>query len=711
MPVNTISSDKFLETKDKYILCLCNCISTKINGEEEPSVTQLYSKFPYANLYKDRGVSGKNGKPGEIEVRGGGAERYVINLVTQFYPGKNKFPNDNPNKRLSWFKKGLDKISDLNNLNTISISRDMVEEVGGEWEKYYQALADFEKTLCLKNKKKRVTVNIYVSGKYSSSEESKKSSDKNYILSSEKTIDLVKLSNITEETLTLKDLQKIVSESKNITEEIEDKTSKKEESVTERKSQTANGKYLFDKNFFGKELKVWVQESHRELSKASGWFYRALVPGQFGFDNMAMSVGLTLEKLESGSLTEITEEVLADLIHQGWSINYLYWRNNKPWNTTNSPYKKPSKTLNDKRRNECASTNYVDLPDDEKEKDLILARYLIKSLEGKTKTTTTKTIKKKAPSPVKSIKKISKITTKISKVKPVQKIKKEPEETKVEKEVEEQETAEPAEPAEPTEPAEPAEPEEETNDESIMPVYEANPDWKKPVSELIEDVTGWHKVFIDSKIQNELRTIDEKFEKEMEVFGDFVQILPSPQQIFNSFKLCPFSNLKVVIIGQDPYYANVGEAMGLSFSVPDGIKIPPSLLNIFKELKTDIPGFTIPKSGNLTEWAEKGVLLLNAALTVRHKKSEAHMNIWKGFTDRIIELISTKSEHPVVFMLWGLFAKRKQNLINTSKHIILTSNHPSPLSANKGGWFGSKHFSKANEELKKIGIDEIDWSL
>jgi len=162
-----------------------------------------------------------------------------------------------------------------------------------------------------------------------------------------------------------------------------------------------------------------------------------------------------------------------------------------------------------------------------------------------------------------------------------------------------------------------------------------------------------------------------------------------------------------VIIGQDPYHG-ANQANGLCFSVHDGIPHPPSLMNIFKELETDI-GKAYPKSGDLTVWADQGVLLLNATLTVRAGEAASHQKQgWETFTDTVIQTISKKKEH-VVFLLWGGFAKKKASLIDQNKHHILTSGHPSPLSANRGYWFGNKHFSKTNGYLKSIGKQEIAW--
>lgn len=182
---------------------------------------------------------------------------------------------------------------------------------------------------------------------------------------------------------------------------------------------------------------------------------------------------------------------------------------------------------------------------------------------------------------------------------------------------------------------------------------------------------------------------------------------PKGADIFAAFDACSFDDLKVVIIGQDPYHG-VGQANGLCFSVHDQISHPPSLINIFKEIETDL-GIPYPVSGDLSRWAKQGVLLLNATLTVRAHEAGSHQKQgWEQFTDAVISKISEQKQD-VVFLLWGGFAKKKGAKINKSKHHILNSGHPSPLSANRGYWFGNKHFSKANAMLKSIGKSEIDW--
>lgn len=185
-----------------------------------------------------------------------------------------------------------------------------------------------------------------------------------------------------------------------------------------------------------------------------------------------------------------------------------------------------------------------------------------------------------------------------------------------------------------------------------------------------------------------------------------VEIYPDFDNIFKAFELCTFDKLKVVIIGQDPYHGE-GQAHGLAFSVPEGIDMPPSLKNIFKELADDL-NTPIPNSGNLERWAKQGVLLMNSILTVKKDQAGSHRNIgWEKITDQIIQTISTK-KNIVVFILWGNNAKEKEQLINKEKHLVLTAAHPSPLSAYKG-FFGCRHFSKTNAYLRSKEIGEIVW--
>ena len=194
------------------------------------------------------------------------------------------------------------------------------------------------------------------------------------------------------------------------------------------------------------------------------------------------------------------------------------------------------------------------------------------------------------------------------------------------------------------------------------------------------------------------------------VQGEYARktVYPPKKEVFKAFRYTSYKNLKVVILGQDPYHG-VGEAHGLSFSVQDGIKLPPSLKNIYKELEDDL-GIPPALKGDLTKWAKEGVLMLNAVLTVEKDKPASHRNKgWELLTDYIIKVLNTKEE-PVVFILWGNFAKEKAQLITNPNHFIVTSPHPSPFSA-RNGFFGSKPFSKTNNFLKSKGVKEIDWNL
>jgi uracil-DNA glycosylase len=184
------------------------------------------------------------------------------------------------------------------------------------------------------------------------------------------------------------------------------------------------------------------------------------------------------------------------------------------------------------------------------------------------------------------------------------------------------------------------------------------------------------------------------------------KVYPPGNQIFNAFKMCPFDEVKVVILGQDPYHGP-NQANGLAFSVSDEVRTPPSLINIFKEIKSDL-GKDLPPTGNLERWAQQGVLLLNATLTVRAGNAGSHQKKgWEEFTDAVVQKVNELKEN-VVFMLWGAYAQKKGAFIDTKKHLVLQSAHPSPFAADRG-FFGNRHFSKANEYLKAHGKEPIDW--
>lgn len=215
---------------------------------------------------------------------------------------------------------------------------------------------------------------------------------------------------------------------------------------------------------------------------------------------------------------------------------------------------------------------------------------------------------------------------------------------------------------------------------------------------------GWKTVLMDQFQSPYFLTLKEFLVEEKKNYT----LYPPGRLIFNAFQLTPFDRVKVVILGQDPYHGK-GQAHGLCFSVPRGIPKPPSLVNIFKELKEDI-GMTIPDHGNLENWADQGVLLINATLTVRDGQAGSHQKRgWESFTNRVIEVVS-QEKNGVVFLLWGRFAQAKETLIDGSKHLILKSAHPSPLSAHNG-FFGCRHFSRTNDYLEKQGKPGIDWTL
>ena len=214
----------------------------------------------------------------------------------------------------------------------------------------------------------------------------------------------------------------------------------------------------------------------------------------------------------------------------------------------------------------------------------------------------------------------------------------------------------------------------------------------------------WKSLLSDEIQKPYFTDLMEKLESEYQESSCF----PPEELIFSAFNHCDLVNLKVVIIGQDPYHGEE-EANGLCFSVNDAVKIPPSLRNIFREINDDLDSIFMPTSGNLEHWAKQGILLLNATLTVRKDTPNSHKHLkWNLFTDAVIQKISDETEG-VVFLLWGAFAHKKGLKIDRNKHLVLESGHPSPMSANQGKWFGNKHFSKTNEYLKKEGKTEISW--
>lgn len=215
---------------------------------------------------------------------------------------------------------------------------------------------------------------------------------------------------------------------------------------------------------------------------------------------------------------------------------------------------------------------------------------------------------------------------------------------------------------------------------------------------------SWQPFFDLEQVKSYFAELTKQVDEEYETNICF----PPKELIFNAFNKCSLSDLKVVIIGQDPYHG-VGEANGLCFSVNDGIAIPPSLKNILIEINNEYDRVFFPTSGNLEHWAKQGVLLLNASLTVRKDLANSHKHLkWNVFTDSVIQYISENTEN-VVFLLWGSFAQKKGAKINKEKHLVLETGHPSPLSANRGFWFGNNHFLKTNEYLKTVNKEIIEW--
>ena len=238
-----------------------------------------------------------------------------------------------------------------------------------------------------------------------------------------------------------------------------------------------------------------------------------------------------------------------------------------------------------------------------------------------------------------------------------------------------------------------------------------NEDNETIIHKLIENVhNSWENFFKDKQVLKNLNDVIQIIKDEVKSFNNHLEIFPPPNLVFYALNNFNVNLTKAIILGQDPYH-QPNQAMGLSFSVPKNVKVPPSLVNIYKELSSDLSNFKIPKQGDLTNWKEENVLLLNSSLTVLQSKPMRHMKYWKPITDQMIEYISNFN-NPKVFMLWGNSSKAKKCLIKKSSfNLILEANHPSPLSANREGWFGCKHFSKCNYFLEKNNINSINWNL
>ena len=227
---------------------------------------------------------------------------------------------------------------------------------------------------------------------------------------------------------------------------------------------------------------------------------------------------------------------------------------------------------------------------------------------------------------------------------------------------------------------------------------------------LIKSVkTNWRDLLQKNYYENrsQYKELENVLIRDKQNFQNLQDIYPPDESIFKTFDFFDIENLKVVILGQDPYHGP-NQAMGMCFSVPDNIKIPPSLVNIYKEIKNSYPKYNIPKTGDLTHWNQQGILLLNTSLTVRQSCPNCYSKYWRDITNNMIKQISNETED-IVFLLWGNHAISKKKFIDSNKHYILESKHPSPLSANRGGWFGCQHFLKTNEILKSLNKNEINW--
>lgn len=575
-----------IKVKAKFICNLCDCVS--VGNKGDMLVQKMFQQFTHSNCYVGRNANQKS-TVGTIQIKGDGKKnQFVVNMFSQFYPGAPKYPNDNINKRLEWFKNCLDKLLELPNIETIAFPDDFgyYDDSNDHADRYRVALDDFKKKYYLKQNQKEIEILTYQGDKY-------------YL----NTTHLTKAPKIDSPISVLK-------------------TNVSDTPAMSTRVRLASLKQLA---YIG----PLVVKSKPSETKT--------------IDDTKINKVASGSGLKKNMLADDEDEPVEVKVVKGSGL-------------------KGNMLFDDEDDAELESKTKDMTPNKMKivPKTTVVAPVATPKLKIAMKASSTPVTEIKASSV------------------PVTEIKAEEKKTVIKMKI-----------------------------PSAAPKYSKNPDWVS-ISELVNQLDSkWDYIFKDPIMMAIINKLDVAFEKELENFGDVMEILPKPADIFNALKYC-LVDPKAVIIGQDPYFANLNEAMGLSFSVPDGVSKPPTLLNIFKELADDIVDFKIPNSGNLTSWANQGVILWNSALTVRYKQKESHLKYWEDFTNQFLKSLSSK--HKLVVMLWGGFAKKKKSsVMNQSKHLILEATHPSPLGANNGGWFGCKHFSKANKFLIDNQITPIKW--
>jgi len=649
MPVSFVKGD-IINAKEQYIVCCANCVDTVIDNVEEPILAKIVDKFPYANIYTNRKLGDKKKSPiGTIDIMIDDKKtQNIIIMYSHYYRGIKNFPNDSKKRRIEWFEKCLNKIGNIPGLTSLAFQSQFTREFGGDWIQYYNLIMDFDKSLALEGQ--NVNIVLY------DSPDTPKPTETNNIPK------IVPKATATTTTLKVVPIIKpVIPEANKVKYDFKtvNETPYKINDIVKLVVMDKTTQLIQEqpsKPNISMEIVHTTSDTNSEQNDISDI-------SSDNATNIAQDDVKSVKKIvpKKKIIKKITPTQVIDIqILPAKAAEDIITQDTMTADTTS--------TIIEHETNN--SSNHSD-------DNVSINENVIEIIENKNET---KANDKKTDETVKED-----ITDNVTEVNQVQ----DGTTVQVETEI------------------------AELNDE-MEPDYEGsecNPEWKYKLSKLLGKIKGWEFLIEDEQIMKALNKVDKLMESEMKTFGEHYKILPSQDLVFNVFNQVPLDDIKVVIIGQDPYYANENEAMGLSFSVPDGIKIPPSLLNIFKELKSDIPTFKIPTSGNLTKWVQQGIFLLNAGLTVRHKKSESHLKEWASFTDRVIELISKNSKHPIVFILWGNYAQKKQNLINLKKDIVLKCVHPSPLSVAQGGWFGNKHFSKTNDELKKLGLKPIKWDL
>lgn len=654
---STEAGVNFAKADEQYILCVANCYNNKVDKTKEPLTTALFTKYPEANIYKERmnNPTGGKGKPGTLIIKG----KLAIILGTM-YPGSKEYANDNREFRLKWFREGLNALQKLSP-RSIAVRENFSEEFGGDWNQYLYHLNEMNKSIKVVIYPYVIAVPIFNIVKYRT--EDQMATDHNDMTEKAPTIKL-KLPPRTGASPNISGgvgigvgvgvgvgvganlgFGTLSANSRAGVTQVAAITKAEQIPIDNPILQAANRSPNIVAN-----QEIDVSESSDSESAESAISFL----GKKGFGNILMIGNKTT------ATTATTDTAIAVAATTA---------------TTNTAITVAPTTG-------ATTAKLPKLP--------VLPKKITPVVNSPTTPVTTQLATQVG----------TQVATRIPpkvlpKILPIKISEDEDQDKDIPEDISEDNSKNEEKPV------------VVTAQSLASKKWLANPDW---VDLSNFQITGWDEIINDPILVKTRQAVDAFFRnKEMAKFGDFSPIYPPQHQIFNAFNLCPFKDVRVVLVGQDCYHG-ANEAMGLAFSVSKNVKIPPSLRNIYKELMTDIPGYVMPTHGNLEAWAAQGILMINSALTVREGQPGSHLAEWQPFTDEIISLIS-KNKKNIIFILWGAYAKKKLNVIkNVDDHHVILGVHPSPLSASTG-FFGSKPFSQTNDYLAAKGMKEIDWQI